>query len=67
MVRFVIVDMVTNQGPGIELVRVIRASPTLNKEKITAVFPSCCQKLRECVLKDASKLLDGIIIEIRYR
>ena len=37
------------------------------QRKIAAVFPSCCQKLRECVLKDASKVLDGISIEMRYR
>lgn len=67
VIRFVIVGMVANWGPGMELVRMIRASPTLSKGRIAAVFPSCCQKLRECVLKDASKVLDWISIEMRYR
>ena len=67
VIRFVIVGMVANRGPGMELVRMIRASPTLSKGRIAAVFPSCCQKLRECVLKDASKVLDWISIEMRYR
>ena len=50
-----------------ELLRVIRASPTLSKGKIAVVFPSYCQKMRECVLKDAINVVDGIGIEMRYR